>query len=223
MLRKAGDDFYPESKIVSGGISKLWLYDTEAEHDGVNIICFSVLSRFEFRNIQFDEKRRSSWARVGGRLRPTILVGMDIEQRSNPEEVHRLLQEQPLSGGLYEGRVGPVLPEEGEMIAQEIGAAKYMECSLADKEQVKAIFHEVRRKDITLYEIVNTHAAFGVRKASRLAVRDGSRWYRAMKRIEIYVEGWPTVRHRTFGHHGSIRQSSVKSLSSGRYNCVIIL
>lgn len=70
---------------------------------------------------------------------PTILLGLDIESRSKPEVVHKLFLEPSLSTG----KVGPVIPEEGERLAQEIGAAKYMECLVIDKAQVEAVFQEV--------------------------------------------------------------------------------
>lgn len=48
--------------------------------------------------------------------------------------------------GLYSNGVegGPVLPEDGEAYARKIGAFKYVERSLNDPTQVKAVFTEVK-------------------------------------------------------------------------------
>ncbi|KZT32238.1 hypothetical protein SISSUDRAFT_1037877 [Sistotremastrum suecicum HHB10207 ss-3] len=123
----------------------------------------SVLSRFEFGNIRVDDRQRSSWLGLRRKPWPTILVGMDIEWRSDPEEVHRLFQSQSSESGQ---RLGPVLLEEGERIALKSGATKYIECSLADKEQVKAVFREDTDE---IFHLVN-------HKAWRLASKNGSWW-----------------------------------------------
>lgn len=65
-----------------------------------------------------------------------VLVGTDIESRADPEIVHGLFV-----NGSHDG---PVLHEEGERLAKEIGASKYLECSLGDRGQVKQVFEEVR-------------------------------------------------------------------------------
>lgn len=108
-----------------------------SDHDlssrvNANIICFSVLSRAEFERI-----RSISGIWHENKLdHPTFLVGFDIESRSDPAHVHQLYSSP-------NGK-GPVLPEEGEAFALQIGALKYTECSLRDEHQIRAIFNEVR-------------------------------------------------------------------------------
>ncbi|KZS94913.1 hypothetical protein SISNIDRAFT_465158 [Sistotremastrum niveocremeum HHB9708] len=107
-------------------------------HATANIVCISVLSRVEAESIQ---RRRAKTMWENMLEPPTILLGLDIEARSNPDVVHKLFLEPSLSTG----KVGPVIPEEGERLAQEIGAVKYMECSVNDTAQVEAVFQDALR------------------------------------------------------------------------------
>lgn len=68
---------------------------------------------------------------------PVILVGCKIESRSDPEVVHELYT----TGD----REGPILTEEGERAALEMGALKYMECATGNAGHIDAIFQEVGR------------------------------------------------------------------------------
>ncbi|KZT38980.1 hypothetical protein SISSUDRAFT_985492 [Sistotremastrum suecicum HHB10207 ss-3] len=96
----------------------------------------SVLSRLEFGETKFSTFKSFVTKHLSFR---TILVGIDIEKRADPEVLHRLLSDPQ--------RPGPVLPEEGEALAENIGAYKYMECSLENKVQVRAVFREVFASD----------------------------------------------------------------------------
>ncbi|KZT39033.1 hypothetical protein SISSUDRAFT_1004126 [Sistotremastrum suecicum HHB10207 ss-3] len=106
----------------------------------VIIICVSVRSRPSFQEIKRSwgppsstfKRFRRAWDKT-----PMILVGTDIESRADPEIVHGLF----MNGN----REGPVLHEEGERLAKEIGASKYLECSLGDRGQVKQVFEEAFR------------------------------------------------------------------------------
>lgn len=102
----------------------------------VNIYCFSVWSRASFEDFR-QTRLHSYWAKK--LLPPTILLGLDTELRSNPNAV---LEE--LSGIMNENSVQV---DEGRKAALEIGASKYMECSLGNMAQVDAVFAEVWTHD----------------------------------------------------------------------------
>ncbi|KZS94910.1 hypothetical protein SISNIDRAFT_453069 [Sistotremastrum niveocremeum HHB9708] len=108
---------------------------SEPLHAGryANILYFSVLLRPEFESI----RRRWSQNDRKSSTHAILLVGLDARSRSDPEVVHRLF-----STGEKEG---PVLPEEGERLGLEIGASKYMECSMDDEEQVVQLLQEAYR------------------------------------------------------------------------------
>ena len=63
---------------------------------------------------------------------PFILVGTKVDLRNNNEWVNRLASE---------GK-SPVATKDGEKLAAELGAAKYIECSALTQENQKRIFDE---------------------------------------------------------------------------------
>ncbi len=61
---------------------------------------------------------------------PFILVGTKADLRSNPEVIDRLRADNK----------SPVTTAEGERLAAELGAAKYLECSALTQQGLKAVF-----------------------------------------------------------------------------------
>ncbi|KZT32510.1 hypothetical protein SISSUDRAFT_1055422 [Sistotremastrum suecicum HHB10207 ss-3] len=127
----------------------------------VAIFCFSVVSRRQLREIiSRGVREQMRWGKKHANIRG-LLVGIDIEKRSDPDVVHRLYAEGDKSG--------PVLPEEGERVARQLdseGPMKYMECSLDHVEQVRAVLHE----------------------AIRQALIPSSRWEKTMRAIRHGIE-----------------------------------
>ncbi len=63
---------------------------------------------------------------------PIILVGTKMDLRTNPEVIAKLQAE----------NTKPVSALEGARLAEEIGAAKYLECSALTQQGLKAVFDE---------------------------------------------------------------------------------
>jgi GTPase SAR1 family protein len=63
---------------------------------------------------------------------PIILVGTKMDLRSNPEVIAKLQAD----------GTKPITALEGQRLAEEIGAAKYLECSALTQQGLKAVFDE---------------------------------------------------------------------------------
>ena len=63
---------------------------------------------------------------------PFLLVGTKMDLRSNAEVLTRLSAE----------NAKPVTTLEGARLAEELGAAKYLECSALTQQGLKAVFDE---------------------------------------------------------------------------------
>jgi Ras-related C3 botulinum toxin substrate 1 len=66
---------------------------------------------------------------------PFIIVGTKMDLRTNAEVVARLRSE---------GKA-PVTAADGERLAMELGAARYLECSALTQQGLKAVFDEAIR------------------------------------------------------------------------------
>ncbi|KZS94968.1 hypothetical protein SISNIDRAFT_484481 [Sistotremastrum niveocremeum HHB9708] len=67
-----------------------------------------------------------------------VLVGHHTQSRSDSEIMHKAF-----TNG--RGETGPILPEEGERAAREMGAVKYMECDTGNAVHLNYIIREVLR------------------------------------------------------------------------------
>jgi GTPase SAR1 family protein len=63
---------------------------------------------------------------------PIILVGTKMDLRTNTEVIARLALENQK----------PIAPADGQRLAEELGAAKYLECSALTQQGLKAVFDE---------------------------------------------------------------------------------
>ncbi|KAF5288720.1 hypothetical protein FQA39_LY15292 [Lamprigera yunnana] len=102
------------------------------EDADVFIVCFSVVLLSSFVNI------REKWIPELQELCPTvpfIIVGNKTDLRNNEEAIEKLQAE---------GR-NPICFEEGEKLAKELNAAKYIECSALTKVNVDEVFREALR------------------------------------------------------------------------------
>ena len=66
---------------------------------------------------------------------PFILVGTKLDLRNDPDTIARLQQK----------RRAPVNTEEGEALAHELGAYKYIECSALTQQGLKGVFDDAIR------------------------------------------------------------------------------
>ncbi|KAF0457169.1 Cell division control protein 42 [Gigaspora margarita] len=97
---------------------------------GVVLICFSVTSPTSFENV------KEKWFPEVHRYCPGIpylIVGTQIELRDDPLVIEKLSQQ----------GMRPITFEQGENLAQELGAIKYVECSVLTPKSVDNVFYEV--------------------------------------------------------------------------------
>ncbi|XP_066516501.1 ras homolog family member Ga [Hoplias malabaricus] len=95
----------------------------------VFIICFSIASPTSFENIKL------KWYPEVSQHCPNVpflLVGNKKDQREDPDVLQKL-KEQKLT---------PVTYQQGEALAREIKAVKYLECSALNQFGVKEVFTE---------------------------------------------------------------------------------
>lgn len=121
----------------------LGLFDTAGQEDydrlrplsypqtDVFLVCFSVTSPASFENV------REKWfPEVHHHCPgvPCLIVGTQVDLRDDPS-VREKLSKQKMS---------PVRREDGERMAKELGAVKYVECSALTQYKLKDVFDEVR-------------------------------------------------------------------------------
>ena len=95
------------------------------------IVCFSLISQDSFENV------RSKWSKeISKYLRtntPIMLVGTKMDLRDDRVEVANLKAKGKL----------PITTEQGESMAKELKAVKYMECSASTKVGLQEVFDEI--------------------------------------------------------------------------------
>ncbi|ODQ52890.1 GTPase rho1 [Saitoella complicata NRRL Y-17804] len=129
---------------VDGKRVELALWDTAGQEDydrlrplsypdsHVILICFAVDSPDSLDNVQ--EKWISEVLHFCPRL-PIILVACKKDLRFDPKTIDELRKTSQ----------SPVTPEEGEAVAQKIGADKYLECSAKLNDGVREVFEHATR------------------------------------------------------------------------------
>jgi len=134
-------DNYNANAIVEGNPVNLGLWDTAGseEYDtlrplsypgtDVFLICFSLFSPETALNVQ-----RKWYPEVSEHApeTPIILVGTKLDLRSKPEAIQ----------SLKENNQEPITAEQGKLLAQKIGAKKYLECSALTQEGLAKVFEE---------------------------------------------------------------------------------
>lgn len=121
----------------------LGLFDTAGQEDydrlrplsypqtDVFLVCFSVTSPASFENV------REKWfPEVHHHCPgvPCLIVGTQVDLRDEPGVKEKLSKQ----------RMSPVRKEDGERMAKELGAVKYVECSALTQFKLKDVFDEVR-------------------------------------------------------------------------------
>ncbi len=98
----------------------------------VFLVCFSVTSPASFENV------REKWfPEVHHHCPgvPCLIVGTQTDLRDDPQVREKLAKQ----------KMQPVRKEDGERMARELGAVKYVECSALTQYKLKDVFDEVGR------------------------------------------------------------------------------
>lgn len=93
-------------------------------------MCFSVTSPASFENV------REKWfPEVHHHCPgvPCLIVGTQVDLRDDQQVVQKLAKQ----------KMQPVRKEDGERMAKELGAVKYVECSALTQYKLKDVFDEV--------------------------------------------------------------------------------
>ncbi|KAL2261597.1 hypothetical protein VTK26DRAFT_3806 [Humicola hyalothermophila] len=132
-------DNYSALVTVDGRPVSLGLWDTAGQEDydrlrplsypqtDVFLICFSLISPPSFDNV------KAKWVpeiRHHAPDVPIILVGTKLDKREDPETVAKLAAQ----------KMEPIKYDAGELLRQEIGAVKYVECSALTQKNLNAVF-----------------------------------------------------------------------------------
>ena len=132
-------DNYSANVTVDGKTISLGLWDTAGQEDydrlrplsypqtDVFLICFSVISHTSYQNV------KAKWVPEVTHHCPNtklILVGTKIDLRDDRDLVEKLKQK---------GQA-PITKEEGDQLAQQINAVRFMECSALTQKGLKQVF-----------------------------------------------------------------------------------
>jgi cell division control protein 42 len=93
------------------------------------LVCFSVTSPVSFENIKQKWYPEIQLLCPGV---PFIIIGTKIDLRDDPSVIEKLSR--------YQMR--PITTEQGKVLAREIGAVKYLECSALTQKGLKNVFDE---------------------------------------------------------------------------------
>ena len=134
-------DNYTARVMVEGKTISLGLWDTAGQEDydrlrplsypstDVFLLCFSLVNATSFANIKIRWLREVRHHCPNSKI---ILVGTKLDAREDPELLAKL-----------QGQgIKPVESQDGENLAKEIGAIKYMECSALNQKGLKNVFDE---------------------------------------------------------------------------------
>ncbi|XP_054890368.1 rho-related GTP-binding protein RhoG-like [Poeciliopsis prolifica] len=137
-------DKYTGNISVDGQAVTLTLWDTAGRegyemlrslayaHADVFILCFSIGCPSSYDNIRLKWKPEVSQQRPKV---PILLLGTKSDLRADEETVKKL-KEQGLA---------PTTHQQGDVLANQIGAVKYLECSALQQENIREVFEEAAR------------------------------------------------------------------------------
>lgn len=119
----------------------LGLFDTAGQEDydrlrplsypqtDVFLVCFSVTSPASFENVKEKWLPEVHHHCPGV---PCLIVGTQVDLRDDPTVVDKLARQ----------RLRPVTTENGDRLAKDLGAVKYVECSALTQKGLKNVFDE---------------------------------------------------------------------------------
>ncbi|KAK3697254.1 GTPase Cdc42 [Vermiconidia calcicola] len=134
-------DNYAVTVMIGDEPYTLGLFDTAGQEDydrlrplsypqtDVFLVCFSVTSPASFENV------REKWfPEVHHHCPgvPCLIVGTQTDLRDDPQVKEKLAKQKMM----------PVRKEDGERMAKELGAVKYVECSALTQFKLKDVFDE---------------------------------------------------------------------------------
>lgn len=134
-------DNYAVTVMVGDEQLVLLLFDTAGQEDydrlrplsypqtDIFLVCFSVAAPASFENV------REKWlpeVRHYCPGVPSLIVGTQVDLRNDPAVIQKLAR----------SKLRPITPEQGERLARELGAVKYVECSALTQRGLKAVFDE---------------------------------------------------------------------------------
>ncbi|KAL7678371.1 hypothetical protein ACOME3_004599 [Neoechinorhynchus agilis] len=134
-------DNYAVTVMIGGEPYTLGLFDTAGQEDydrlrplsypqtDIFLVCFSVVSPPSFENV------REKWVPEishHAMHTPFLLVGTQVDLRDDLETVNRLAK----------NKQKPITLEQGERLAKELKAVKYVECSALTQKGLKNVFDE---------------------------------------------------------------------------------
>ncbi|KAI1247655.1 Rho GTPase [Eutypa lata] len=134
-------DNYAVTVMIGDEPYTLGLFDTAGQEDydrlrplsypqtDVFLVCFSVTSPASFENV------REKWfPEVHHHCPgvPCLIVGTQTDLRDDPSVREKLAKQ----------KMQPVRKEDGERMAKELGAVKYVECSALTQYKLKDVFDE---------------------------------------------------------------------------------
>lgn len=134
-------DNYTANAIVDSQPINLGLWDTAGSDEyntlrplsypgtDVFIICFALSSPASYESV------RNKWHKEVSHFNPKtpiILVGTKLDLRDNPDTIQ----------SLKENNMAPISTSQGEKLAKEIGAAKFLECSAKTQTNLPTVFEE---------------------------------------------------------------------------------
>eukprot|EP01104_Vermistella_antarctica_P008622 TRINITY_DN2166_c6_g1_i1.p1 TRINITY_DN2166_c6_g1~~TRINITY_DN2166_c6_g1_i1.p1 ORF type:complete len:220 (+),score=44.78 TRINITY_DN2166_c6_g1_i1:80-661(+) len=146
-------DNYSANVMVDGKPINLGLWDTAGQEDydrlrplsypqtDVFLICFSIISPASFENV------RAKWYPEINHHNPNtpiILVGTKLDLREDKETIDRLAEK----------KLAPITYQQGQQMAKEINAVKYLECSALTQKGLKNVFDEAIRAVIAPKPVV---------------------------------------------------------------------
>ncbi|RCI13687.1 hypothetical protein L249_7977 [Ophiocordyceps polyrhachis-furcata BCC 54312] len=135
-------DNYAVTVMIGDEPYTLGLFDTAGQEDydrlrplsypqtDVFLVCFSVTSPASFENV------REKWfPEVHHHCPgvPCLIVGTQVDLRDDPSVRDKLARQ----------KMAPVRKEDGERMAKDLGAIKYVECSALTQYKLKDVFDEV--------------------------------------------------------------------------------
>ncbi|KAJ3415874.1 Rho GTPase [Chytridiales sp. JEL 0842] len=134
-------DNYAVTVMIGSEPYTLGLFDTAGQEDydrlrplsypqtDVFLVCFSVVSPSSFENVKekwFPEVRHHCPGV------PCIIVGTQVDLREDPATIEKIAR----------NRQKPITSDQGERLARELGAVKYLECSALTQKGLKNVFDE---------------------------------------------------------------------------------
>jgi small GTP-binding protein len=137
-------DNFSANVMVDNQVVNLGLWDTAGQEDydrlrplsypntDVFLLCYSIANPASFENV------RNKWNAEVTRYCPgvpKVLVGTKVDLRTDPEALALLADK----------KQSPITLEQGQKLAQEIGASRFIECSALTQHNLKQLFDEAIR------------------------------------------------------------------------------